>query len=185
MQIRQQIIKQAIAILGASDLVENSSHKLDSAEKMCAVFVRSAIEEVFLSILWKDAIKLLPKTEGRIGEFIVVPAIDSCVKVVAIAPSNIEWYIDNKQLYFKGRELSSGFYYSDEYLHAILNERIRDIPSIFITLCSLYLASNVAHSIYSNSVFTDGMKKQYLQKIEETRKLYYFDYHVINAGRVS
>ena len=76
MQIRQQIIKQAVAILGASDLVENSSHKLDSAEKMCAVFVKSAIEEVFLSILWKDAIKLIPKTEGRIGEFIAVPTIN-------------------------------------------------------------------------------------------------------------
>jgi hypothetical protein len=59
------------------------------------------------------------------------------------------------------------------------------VPSMFIMLCSLYLASHVAHSLYSNSIFTDGMKRQYLQKIEETKKLHYFDYNLMFSGRVS
>jgi hypothetical protein len=185
MQIREQIIKQAIAILGSSELVQNSGNKLDNAERMCAVFVRSAIEEVFLSILWKGAIKLITKTEGKVNEFIFVPSIDDCVKAITITPSNTEWYIDDKKLYFKGRELASGFYYSEKYLKDILNERISDVPSMFIMLCSLYLASHVAHSLYSNSIFTDGMKRQYLQKIEETKKLHYFDYNLMFSGRVS
>ena len=183
MQIKEQIIKQAIAIIGSSIAVVNSGNKLDNAERICSVFVKPAIEEVFLSILWKDAIKLIPRSAGKSNEFVFVPDINDCVKIIAISPSNCQWYIDKKKIYFKGKELSGGFYYSDEYLKNILNEQITDLPSMFIILCSLYLASNIAHTLYSDSVFTDGIKKQYLQKIEETKKLYYFDYNLTYSGR--
>jgi hypothetical protein len=182
MFLQEKIIKQAVAILGATQYIQNAGNKLDNAERICDVFVSSAIEEVFLSILWKNAVELIPKTEGKVDEFTCL-AINDCIKVITIAPSNIEWYVDKNKLYFKGKNLDGGFYYSNRLLKQLQSNSEVEIPNIFLTLCSLYLASNVAHSLYCDSIFTDGMKKQYLQKIEEAKKLHYFDYHLVNSAR--
>lgn len=182
MFIQEKIIKQAVAILGATQSIQNAGNKLDNAERICSVFVSSAIEEVFLSILWKDAVELIPKTEGKDDEFMQV-AIDDCIKVISITPSNIEWYVDKNKLYFKGKNLDGGFYYSNRLLDKLQSNIDVKMPNIFLILCSLYLASNVAHALYSDSIFTDGMRKQYLQKVEEARKLHFFDYHLVNSAR--
>lgn len=182
MFIQEKIIKQAVAILGATQSIQNAGNKLDNAERICGVFVSSAIEEVFLSILWKDAVELIPKTEGKDDEFIQV-AIDDCIKVISITPSNIEWYVDKNKLYFKGKNLDGGFYYSNRLLDKLQSNIDVKMPNIFLILCSLYLAANVAHALYSDSIFTDGMRKQYLQKVEEARKLHFFDYHLVNSAR--
>ncbi len=182
MFIQEKIIKQALAILGATQSIQNAGVKLDNAERICDVFVQSAIEEVFLAITWKDAVELIPQKDGKIDAFTNV-GVSDCIKVITIAPSNIEWYVDKKKIYFKGSSLDSGFYYSNKILKELQNNTDVDIPNIFITLCSLYLASNASHALYSDSIFTDGMKKQYLQKIEEAKKLHFFDYHLINSAR--
>lgn len=182
MFIQEKITKQAVAILGATQSIQNAGNKVDNAERICSVFVSSAIEEVFLSVLWKDAVELIPRTEGKSDEFMQV-AISDCIKVISITPSNIEWYVDKNKLYFKGESLNGGFYYSNQLLKKLQSNIDIEMPNIFLILCSLYLASNVAHSLYCDSIFTDGMRKQYLQKIEEAKKLHFFDYHLVNSAR--
>jgi hypothetical protein len=182
MFIQEKTIKQAVAILGATQSIQNAGNKLDNAERICSVFVSSAMEEVFLSVLWKDAVELIPKTQGKMDEFIQV-TIDDCIKIIGITPSNIEWYVDKNKLYFKGESLDGGFYYSNRLLKKLQSNIEVELPSTFLILCSLYLASNVAHALYSDSIFTDGMKKQYLQKVEEAKKLHFFDYHLVNSAR--
>ncbi len=182
MFLQEKIIKQAIAILGSTQAVHNSGNKLDNAERICDVFVSSAIEEVFLAVTWRQAVELIPKTPGQNDKFTDI-GINDCIKVITIAPSNIEWYVDKNKLYFKGNNLDGGFYYANLVLKRLQSNEWVEVPSIFLTLCSLYLAAHVAHALYSDSIFTDGLKKQYLQKIEETKKLHYFDYHLVNSAR--
>ena len=79
--------------------------------------------------------------------------------------------------------MEGGFYYSNRLLKKLQSNIEVELPNTFLILCSLYLASNVAHALYSDSIFTDGMKKQYLQKVEEARKLHFFDYHLVNSAR--
>ena len=101
-----------------------------------------------------------------------------------MAPSNIEWYVLKRELYFRGYNLDSGFYYSGNILKQIkLNQNI-EMQSSFSTLYSFYLASRIAHTLYSDSIFTDGMKKQYLNELSDAKISEHFDHHLINMPEV-
>ena len=184
MFLRDKIISEAIAIVGSSNYAIASGNRFDNAEKICRAFINSAIEEVYLSVNWPQGIERIPRTKGYAEKFTKV-AIKDCVKVITITPSKMEWYIDKKELYFKSAKLEGGFYYSAKLLKDILVNKETDLPYTFSTLCAMYLASAIAHSLYSESIFTEGLRGAYLQKIEETRKLHHFDYHLVNSARFS
>jgi hypothetical protein len=184
MFLRDKIISEAIAIVGSSNYAITSGNRADNAEKICGAFINSAIEEVYLSINWPQAIERIPRTDGDEDKFTKI-AIADCVKVITISPSKMEWYINKKELYFKSDKLEGGFYYSASLLKDILANKQVDLPYTFSTLCAMYLASAIAHSLYSESVFTEGLRVAYLQKIEETRKLHQFNYHLVNSARFS
>ena len=180
--LQEKIIKQAVAILGASQSFPNSGNKLDNVENLCNGFISSAMEEVFLKINWKSAIETVPKTKGNENSFTLVKTND-CIRIISLAPSNIEWYVLKRELYFRGHNLDSGFYYSGKILKQIkLNENI-EMPSSFSTLCSFYLASRIAHTLYADSIFTDGMKKQYLNELSDAKISEHFDYHLVNSSK--
>jgi hypothetical protein len=91
------------------------------------------------------------------------------------------------KIFFKGGKLTSLFFYSKKIIDNLLNDdntTRQQVPSSFKLLASLSLASQVSFAMYSDSVFTDGLKKQYLIKLEETRRLYSADYNLINSGEV-
>lgn len=196
-QIQDKIISQACSIVGSSQYAVSSGHKSDSVERLCRVFVDAAIEEIYLAINWAEGIRKIPETEGDVNQFVKVPLPilevqglrgmeehdDYCFKVIVIAPSDFEWYIDSSELYFKGAKLRSGFYYSKTFLHKIMTESRVSVPNMFLVLCAMFLACNVSQAIYSNSEFTEGLRVSYLTALEEAKKNHQFDYHIFNSAR--
>jgi len=195
--VQDKIITQACSIVGSSQYAVNTGHKADSVERLCGVFVDAAIEEVYLAINWAKGIRKIPPTEGSVDKFtqVLLPQLeylgsrgmekidDGAVKIISIAPSNFEWYIDNEQIYFKSEKLENGFYYSTGVLDRVLNESRVNMPNMFAVLCAMFLSANVAQAIYANSEFTEGLRVNYLTALEETKKVHQFDYHLFNSAR--
>ena len=61
---------------------------------------------------------------------------------------------------------------------------IGQIPESFKMLASLILVSQISFAMYSDSVFSDSIKKQYLIKLDEAKRLYKADYNIVNSGEV-
>ena len=178
------IIKKAVILLGSSGGLEGSS-KTSKAENLCEEFASSVIEETLLAVKWPFALKRIDNIEGESGVFKEIPEVNDCLKVAVIAPSNLEWYIEGEKIYFKGEHLSSIFYYPKRVLAGLLNNDssiTRLVPESFKLLAALSLASQVSFATYADSIFTDGLKKQYLIKLDEVRRIYSVDYNIINSA---
>ena len=182
----ENIIRKATTIVGANlrDRVAGAKHS--GAEHLAKNFVEGVVEELFLQINWAGHIKPIPKTIGKYEEFTKVN-IDYVAKVIAIAPASTQWYIENKKLYFKPGDiaktatLTGGFYYSREILDK--NDINEPMPSLFDNTAALMLASQIAHSVYSDSSFTEGLKIQAQQKLEELKMNNIFNYHLEHSAR--
>lgn len=183
--IKESIISQASIIVGSGQFSIGSETRLSKIRNLSDAFIDSVMEDIFLSVKWNFAIKNTNIVIGNIfGSHIFTDAgIEDCLKVVSIIPGNIEWYIDNKKLYFKGGKIERVFYYSDTILQEVLSFAFnKNLPSTYINLCAISLASQIAHSMYSDSVFTEGLKAQYLRKLEETKRIHYFECNIENSA---
>ena len=171
-------------ICGSGQFGIGSESKIERTRLLAELFVDSCLEDMFLAVKWQFAITVKRDIEGRKDTFIEVPDIEDCLRVVAISPSITEWFIDDGKLIFKGERINAVFYYSSTVLDSILSHSEEKISSSYITLSSIYLASQIAHSIYSDSSFTEGLKAQYLRKLEDVRRIHYFDSNLLNSGNV-
>ena len=130
--------------------------------------------------------------------------INDCMGVLVMAPSqNREWYMDALQhLWIKGGKVDACFYQSSVMLHEIMGKKrsvprtsyfIIDefdtykteelIPDLYATLSSLNLAANVAYSLQSDAAFADGLRLQYMKKLEECKRLVRIEGFIQNAYR--
>jgi hypothetical protein len=179
--MKQEIIRKALVLLGSSSSNygdNRSGSSLSKAENLCEEFVNSAIEE---------ALKRIDKIEANTGGFKQVPNVEDCIKLAVIVPSNLEFYTEAGKIYFKGGNLNSLFYYSGTIIELLLNNDGRiwnNVPQNFKLLTSLSLASRVAFALYSDSLFADGLKKQYLIHLDQAKRLYNTSYNLVNSGEV-
>ena len=184
--MKHEIIKKAIIILGSYSGI-NSSSKTSKSENLCEEFVASVIEDTILSVKWSFALKRIDNIEGNTSSFTEIANVDDCIKLAVIVPSNLQFYLESGRIYFKGDRLTSIFYYSKRIIDNLLsNDSIfwRQVPESFKMLASLNLATQVAFAMYSDSLFADGLKKQYLLKLEQIRQIYSIDYNLINSGEL-
>ncbi|WP_341790178.1 hypothetical protein [Rickettsia endosymbiont of Polydrusus tereticollis] len=188
--MKQEIIRKALALLGSNSgnygAMQNST-SISKAENLCQEFVDSAIEEAVLSVRWDFALKRIDNIDGSNNEFKEIENIEDCIKVVIIVPSNLEFYIETGKIYFKGGNLTSLFYYSSTVIELLLNNDgnvWKHVPQNFRLLTALSLASKVAFALYSDSLFADGLKKQYLIHSDQAKRLYNIGYNLVNSGEV-
>jgi hypothetical protein len=188
--MKQEIIRKALVLLGSSSSNygdNRSGSSLSKAENLCEEFVNSAIEEALLSVKWDFALKRIDKIEANTGGFKQVPNVEDCIKLAVIVPSNLEFYTEAGKIYFKSGNLNSLFYYSGTIIELLLNNDGRiwnNVPQNFKLLTSLSLASRVAFALYSDSLFADGLKKQYLIHLDQAKRLYNTSYNLVNSGEV-
>lgn len=187
--MKQEIIKKAVVILGANGGISSGGGRISKAEELCEEFVNPAIEETLLTVKWSFALQRVDNIEAKDSRnsFTIVPHINNCVKCAVIVPSNLQFYTEAGKIYFKGGKLTSLFFYSQKIIDNLLNDcsaTWQQVPSSFKLLAALSLAAQVSFAMYSDSLFTDGLKKQYLIKLEETRRIYSVDYNLINSGEV-
>nr|WP_253308260.1 hypothetical protein [Rickettsia endosymbiont of Ceutorhynchus assimilis] len=188
--MKEEIIRKALVLLGSNSNIQGNisgGNAANKAENLCEEFVEAAIEENVLSVKWGFALKRIDNIEGEESSFKPIPGINDCVKVAVIVPSNLEFYIESGRVYFKGGKLTSIFYYSQQSIELLLdNDKTawRQIPQSFKLLCSLGLASQVAFAMYSDSLFADGLKRQYLIRLEEARRIHSIGYNLINSGEI-
>jgi len=187
--MKQEIIDKALVLLGSNSGVSNmpSGTAISKAENLCEKFINAAIEEVVLSIKWDFALKRMDKIDADTNGFKEVPNIEDCIKLAVIVPSNLEFYVELGKIYFKGGNLTSLFYYSGKILELLLNNdgRVWKLtPQNFKLLASLSLASKVAFNLYSDSLFADGLNKQYLLHLERVRRTFSMGYNLVNSGEV-
>lgn len=130
--------------------------------------------------------------------------INDCMSVLMIAPSQSrEWYTDAYQrLWVKGGKIEACFYQSSVMLYEIMGKKrsasstsysiIDDfdadkneelVPDLYATLASLSLASNVAYSLQSDAAFADGLRLQYMKKLEECKRQVRLEGFIRNAYR--
>jgi hypothetical protein len=188
--MKEEIIDKALALLGSSSSIPGSmqgGNASSKAENLCEKFVEAAIEEVVLSVKWNFVLKRIDNIEGEANSFKPVPGINDCVKVAIIVPSNLEFYIESGKIYFKGNRLTAIFYYSGRGIELLLTDDSaswRNVPQSFRLIASLALASQVAFAIYSDSLFADGLKRRYLIRLEEARRIHSIGYNLVNSGEV-
>lgn len=186
--MKAAISQKAMVLLGASNSNLAGSSKIAKTEHLCEELVTGAIEEVTLAVKWSFALKRVASVDNdRQGEFKAIEGVTDCIKVAIITPSNLEWYTGSGRIYFKGNKLSTLFYYSKSLLDSLLSGEpaiSRQVPESFKLLAALSLASQVSFALYADSVFTDGLKKQFLLKLEEVRRTYSIDYNLINSAEV-
>ena len=188
--MKQEIIRKALAALGFNSGnygSTQSGNSVSKAENLCEEFINSSIEEVFLSVKWDFALKRLDGVESDGDKFKQVPNTDDCLKIAVIVPSNLEFYVEVGKIYFKGSNLTSLFYYSSKILELLIGNDGRiwaSVPQNFKLLASLSLASKVAFAQYSDSLFADGLKKQYLISLEQAKRTFSIGYNIVNSGEV-
>nr|WP_253307819.1 hypothetical protein [Rickettsia endosymbiont of Ceutorhynchus assimilis] len=188
--MKQEIIRKAIVVLGSSSNIQSSiqnGNAASKAENLCEEFVEASIEESILSVKWGFALKRVDNIEGEATGFKLLPDITDCVKVAVIVPSNLEFYIEAGRIYFKGNRLTSIFYYSGKVIELLLTGdgiAWQNVPQSFKLLASLGLAAQVAFAMYSDSLFADGLKRQYLIRLEEARRIHSIGYNLVNSGEV-
>lgn len=188
--MKQEIIKKAVVILGANGGISSSSGRISKAEELCEEFVNTAIEDTVLTVKWSFALKRVDNIEAYEitgNNFTEVANINDCIKCAVIVPSNLQFYTEAGRIYFKGGKLTSLFYYSKRIIDNLLNNDTttwQQVPSGFKLLAALSLAWQVSFAMYSDSLFTDGLKKQYLIKLDETTRIYSVDYNLINSGEI-
>lgn len=186
--MKQDIVKKATIILGAYNGI-NGDSKTSKCEHLCEEFVASAIEDTTLSIKWSFALRRVDNIEnkGNAKDFTEIADINDCIKLAVIVPSNLEFYLDSGKIYFKGGKLHSLFYYAKKIIdNMLMNDNLiwKQVPESFKQLCGLNLVAQVAFAMYSDSLFADGLKKQYLIKLEQTRQVYSLNYNLTNSGEV-
>lgn len=188
--MKHEIIKKASVILGSYGSI-NAGSKISKSENLCEEFVSSVIEDVVLSVKWSFALKrvdnIAGSNDGNYSDFTEITNINDCIKIAVIVPSNLQFYSENGRIYFKGGKLTSLFYYSGRIIEALLcndNMAWRQVPESFKLLASLNLAAVVAFAMYSDSLFADGLKKQYLIKLEQVKQVYSMNYNLTNSGEV-
>jgi len=194
MSLKNEIIRKSLVLIGAAASgISSSGNKTSKAETLANEFVDSAIEETMLAVRWNFALKQVRNIntsviDGNNGkEFIQIADITDCLKVAVIVPSNLEWYVEQGRIYFQGKKVETIFYYSAELLEQLLSndqQLMRIVPTGFVSLASLSLAAQIAFALYSDSVFADGLRRQYLLKLEEMRQTYSIDYNLVNSGTV-
>ncbi|HJD55392.1 MAG TPA: hypothetical protein LFW21_01825 [Rickettsia endosymbiont of Pyrocoelia pectoralis] len=187
--MKQEIIHKALVLLGSNSGISNmpSGTANSKAENLCQEFVSSAIEEVALSVKWDFVLKRIDNIDGANSEFKEIENIRDCIKVAVIVPSNREFYVETGKIYFKGDSLTSLFYYSKTVIDLLLQSdgiAWQIVPQSFKLLASLNLAAQTAFAMYSDSLFADGLKKQYLIRLEEARRIYSIGYNLVNSGEV-
>ena len=193
--MKHEIIKKANVILGSYGSI-NAGSKISKAENLCEEFVSSVIEDIVLSVKWSFALKRVDNIDGskdnrdnsgNNNDFTEITNVSDCIKIAVIVPSNLQFYSEGGKIYFKGGKLTSLFYYSRRIIEALLcNDNIvwKQVPESFKLLAGLNLAAMVAFAMYSDSLFADGLKKQYLIKLEQTRQVYSMGYNLTNSGEV-
>ena len=185
--MKQDIIKKAITILGSYSGI-NAGTRISKCENLCEEFVSSAIEDTVLSVKWSFALKRVDNIDNNNANgFTEIAGINDSIKLAVIVPSNLQFYTENGKIYFKGGKISSLFYYSRKIIDNMLcndSNIWKQVPESFKLLSSLNLAAMVAFAMYSDSLFADGLKKQYLIKLEQTRQVYSLNYNLTNSGEV-
>ncbi|MCP4653663.1 MAG: hypothetical protein GY858_09845 [Candidatus Omnitrophica bacterium] len=185
--LKEQILSQASIIVGNGNFSPGANERIERTRNVADTFIDSVMEDMFLAVGWGFAIRCFsnPDNIRNQGEF-TTTSIKDCLKVVSIVPGICQWYILNEELFFKGADLERAFYFSGERIRSLITktstEHTFKIPFSYISLCGLALASEITHSIHSESVFTDGLKAQYLRKLKETREIHQFDYNIENAA---
>jgi hypothetical protein len=130
--------------------------------------------------------------------------INDCQRVLVIAPSQErEWYIDARNhLWVKGGKIDACFYQSSVMLSEIMGKRGKEarvsyfpidlldaskneslVPDSYATLASFSLAANVAYSLQSDAAFADGLRLQYMKKLEECKRQVRLEGFIQNAYR--
>jgi hypothetical protein len=211
-RIALDIIHKACALLGVEMGVSRAS-TATRAEKLSHTFIESAMEEAYMACPWpfsvaqfRDYVPQNPLAfervklrEPRVPEEAQVP-INDCLSVLLVAPSQgREWHTDAmQQFWVKGGKIDACFYQSGATLYALMGKRRTGgwvsyaqidafddalVPDLYAALASFNLAANVAYSLQSDAAFADGLRLQYLKKLEECKRLVRIEGFIKNAYR--
>jgi len=193
---------KACALLGST--INEKSEKFSKAQSLCSLFIGAAVEEVYLAIPWPFALsyQLFPYNSPDSSTFVPYKAkisIDSSpleckdiLKILTFSPSNLEWKLKGLEFFFKGTSVDGLVHWSSNILNefkAILRANRMEareqygyvIPEMFLMLAAYNLAANVAYPLHGDAAFSDGIRLQYLKKLEECRRIYPIEWHVENA----
>ena len=174
------IIRQAKILLGHVPL-DSHGNKATKMDILCKEMYESAREEVLHSVYWPFALKKIEKKVGSVLNFVEADAVTDCERVAIISPSRLEHYCLGGKIYFKGGDLDICFYYPIDIDRYVMNKKI---PNNFIFLAGLCLASNVSFALYSDSVFTEGLRNQYLRKQKELQETCGIKFEIRNSTRI-
>lgn len=205
--IDRQVTIDWIKTAAASLLGFTSSYQPQNATNKITVllnsFVEGAIEEVYRSCDWPFGIDTLPKDRLRqvdsadilcLGNQHVVVFSGRYQRVIATAPSSFNFSLQNHGIVFKLKSpidtIASGTSLGDiatcpDWLvvyYKILPTRIED--PLFINLCALCLAAQIAYSAYGDVNYADATKKQYITALQQAQQLNRYQSNIDNMTRV-
>jgi hypothetical protein len=130
--------------------------------------------------------------------------INDCLSVLSIAPSQgREWHTDAyRHLWIKGGTIEACFYQSRAMLDGLLgiqrsvlltsysvlddidlDRNEESVPDLYAALAAFSLAADVAYSLQSDAAFADGLRLQYLKKLEECKRQVRLEGFIQNAYR--
>ena len=71
-----------------------------------------------------------------------------------------------------------------DHIEKVIKEQKELIPDLYAALAAFSLAANVAYSLQSDAAFADGLRLQYLKKLEECKRQVRLDGFIQNAYRM-
>ena len=177
---RCPIARQAKILLGHAPLGSHGS-KASKMDILCEEMFESAREEALYSVYWPFALKKIENKRGSAFNFVEAEGVDDCGRVAIISPSRLEFYCVEGKIYFKGGDLDICFYYPIDINQHV---KFKGVPTNFISLSALCLASNVSFALYSDSVFTEGLRNQYLRKQKDLQESCGMKFEIRNSARI-
>jgi len=187
------IIEHALSHLGVG-IVYDESGKMGGSSKIRALanhFIRSTMEEALTEIPWPFLL-FFHKDEGK--NFI---HIAGCQNLLAIAPSNIQWYLEHNTVRcdkpYTFAIYTSGLLFKESLLNKstgakeglvdgeTAEERLAreqrnkgrcTSNQVYLAYAGLALAYQVALASFSDAQFSEGLALKLKRKKEELKKLY-------------
>lgn len=190
--MKDQIIEQAEILLGSLPNAEENVIAQESKVKSLAkVFVKSAATQVSLSATWEHVITRITNPQSipcssRAGYLI---GAENVLRLVQIAPSRLDHVIEGGRfLYKKDPYLKLEYisYFDMQKIKDVLHSSIEELAyyDLFVTLCSLKLASLIASAAWSDVEFARNLENAYLRQSKEVGMLIADQSNITNASRL-
>ena len=202
--LHQVIQQRAAALLGV--VHSHNAGRENKCGILLSQFVEGAVDEVYLACNWPFGIhtntqsQLAALDANRIDDNHVEVFTEPYARLIAIAPSSTNWSLTNGNLSFKISRALTG--HQDPMVQDKLTDLCptNEIPDLivgykmhcnakennhhFVNLAAQCLAAQISYSLYSDSVYSDAARKQYLAALKDAQTLYDYQLNIDNASKV-